>query len=110
MHDLQYIADRNIQLKCWEVLCDLLSTLRKDKLSHNSKPQHVASLCIVLVTWPLQPFVFSQRQNNHDIYFASWGKTDTIFLIRVTWKFSECEQESELKFQNFAESEQEQES
>jgi len=50
MHDLQYIADRNIQLKCWEVLCDLLSTLRKDKLSHNSKPQHVASLCIVLVT------------------------------------------------------------
>jgi len=64
--------------------------LCKDKLSHNFKPQYVVSLCIVLVTWPFKLFVFYQRQNSHDIYFASWGKMDSIFLIWVTWKFSEC--------------------
>jgi len=51
---------------------------------------------------------FYQRQNNHDIYFVSWGKIESIFSIWVTWKFSECKEESELMFQNFSESEQEQ--
>jgi len=60
----------------------------------------------VLFTWPLPPFVFDQWQNNRTRYFASWGKIDTIFLIWVAWKFSECKQESELMFQNFSESEQ----
>jgi len=41
------------------------------------------------------------------MYFASQGKIDAIFLIWVTWKFSECKQESELMLQNFSESEQE---
>ena len=30
----------------------------KNRLSHNFKPHHVVSLCIVLVTWPFQTFVF----------------------------------------------------
>ena len=39
------------------------------------------SLCIVLVTWSLQPFMFHQRQNSHGIYFASWSKIDDIFYM-----------------------------
>ena len=66
-------------------------------------------LCIVLFTWPFQPFMFYQRQNSLHIYFASWGKIDSIFLIWVTWKFSEYWQESELMFKIFSESELEQE-
>jgi len=54
----------------------------KNRLSHNFKPRHVVSLCIVLVTWPFQPFVFYQRQNSHNKNFASWGKIDSIFS---TW-------------------------
>jgi len=46
----------------------------KNRLSHNFKSQHVLSLSNVLVTWPFQPFVFCQRRNSHDIYFASWDK------------------------------------
>jgi len=73
----------------------------KNRLSHNFKPQHVVPICIVLVTRPFQPFVFYQRQNSQDIYFASWGKIDSIFLAWITWKFSECWQESELMFKIF---------
>jgi len=62
----------------------------KNRLSHNFEPQHVVSLYIVLVTWPFQPIAFYWRENSHDMYFASWGKIDSIFLIWVTWKFSEC--------------------
>jgi len=43
----------------------------KNRLSHNFGPQHVLSLCVVLVMLPFQPFVFYQRQNSHYIYFAS---------------------------------------
>jgi len=77
-------------LSVGKLLVPLCIRCIKNRLSHNFKPQHVESPCIVSVTWPLQPFVFHQRQNNHDIYFASWGKIDTVFLIWVTWKFSEC--------------------
>ena len=38
MYDLHSWPQRLI--RCWQVLCRFLSTLRKDRLSHNSKPQH----------------------------------------------------------------------
>jgi len=53
----------------------------KNRLSHNLKPQHIVSLSIVLVTWWFQTSVFYQRQNSHGVYFASWGKVDSIFLM-----------------------------
>jgi len=59
----------------------------KNRLSHNFKPQHVASFCIVLVTWPFNLFVFYQRKNSHDMYFTSWGKIDSIISTWVTWNF-----------------------
>jgi len=84
-------SKRITSLECMTyVSCGFLSSLRKDRLRHNSKPQHVVPLCIVFVTCPLQLFLFYQRQNSHNIYFASRGKIDSIFLTWVTWKFSEC--------------------
>ena len=37
----------------------------------------------MLVMWLLEPLVFKQRQNSHDIYFASGGKINSIFLMEV---------------------------
>ena len=59
----------------------------KNRLSHSFKPQHVVSLCNVLVTWLFQPFVFCQKQNSNDIFSASWGKIDSIFLMPVLGSF-----------------------
>jgi len=66
------------------VLVSICLRCEKNRLSYNFKLQHVVSLYIVLVMWP---FVFYQCQNSHNIYFASWGKIDSIFLIWLTWKF-----------------------
>jgi len=80
------------------VFCLVCATIR---LSCNSKPQHVVPLCIVPLTWPLKLVVIHQRKNSQNTYFASWGKIDTILLLWVTGKISECKRSGSWCFQIF---------
>ena len=47
---MTYIADCNVYFKCGKLLVAVCVRCVKNRISHNFKPQHVVSLCMVLVT------------------------------------------------------------
>jgi len=78
------LSDEIVSLWWWNCVSDeTVETLMKLCLSDDE----TVSLCIVLATWPFQSFVFYQRRNSHDIYFAPWGKIDSIFSYELLGSF-----------------------
>ena len=56
----------------------------KNRPSHIFKPQHVVSLCTLLVTLPFQPFVFYQRQNSHKMHIFFLMMQNRQYLFNIT--------------------------
>jgi len=55
----------------------------------------------VLLTWPLQPFVFDQRQNSQGIHFASLGKQTLSFWYELLGSIRSVNRSRSRCFKNF---------